>query len=195
MKHKLYHMKLSHINEVSISRAAGRMQPLLRTMPRSKRKHSKRVAHSLKKAGANETAIYAGLLHDYLERGGDVYSLHDHIDELGLPIKIISLVNVLSDDEKQSEDNSNQPLAHMQSILRDIADEDLKNMIILIKLSDRLDNLNKRVKKGKLGKKYIIKSIELVDWLKGQYTGKNKPLKKLIAAINELVPSIIFQPL
>lgn len=188
-------MKLSYINEVNISRAAGRMQPLLSTMPRSKRRHSKRVAHSLKKAGAGKTAIYAGLLHDYLERGGDVYSLHDHIDQLGLPIKIISLVNALSDDEKQSEDNSNQPLAHMQSILRNIADEDLKNMIILIKLSDRLDNLNKRARKGKLGKKYTIKSIELVDWLKRQYTGKNKPLRKLIEAINDLVPSIIFQPI
>lgn len=186
-------MRLRLITELGIKKAAAAMGPLLSVMPKSKRRHSRRVAKSLKMAGAGRIGIYAGLLHDYLENGGSILSLSRHIEELGLPYQIIDVVNALSNDEKQADIHPNQPLVHIQQILSNINDEELKNIIILAKLSDRLDNLTKRLKGGKIGKKYKIKSYELIDWLINNYTGKGKPLNKLVRAIQNIMPKVEFE--
>jgi len=75
---------------------------------------------------------------------------------------------------------------HIQSELQKVNDEDLKNIIILVKLCDRHDNLNKRMKAGKLKEKYKKKSIELINWLLSQYSGKNKPISILISKFKNL---------
>jgi (p)ppGpp synthase/HD superfamily hydrolase len=163
------------------------MQPLLQTIPKGKIKHSKRVAKSLHKAGVGKVGVYAGLLHDYFERGGDVHTLSQHIDELNLPQRIINVVHALSNDE-QAEESSNQPLTHLKAVLQGVEDEGLRNIIILAKLSDRLDNLAKRARRGKISKKYRLKSLELVNWLRYNYTGEEEPIRNLLQEIFEILP-------
>lgn len=182
-------MRLRLIIELKMQRAISRMMPLLQNMPKSKIKHSKRVAKTLNKAGVNKIGVYAGLLHDYLERGGNIYTLSDHINELGLPPAIVKITTALSSDEKNAENNANEPLVHLQNVLKHIEDEELKNVIILIKLSDRLDNLTKRTKRGSISLKYRLKSLELVDWLRYNYTGDDKPLNQLMSKIVKMLPT------
>lgn len=179
-------MRLSSINEVDVNKAINRVSPLLDVMPKHKRNHSKRVAKTLRKAGVGKIGIYSGLLHDYLERGGNLFELTQHIDELGLPQQIVNVVLNLSDDEDNAETSPNQPLAHLQQVLNKTTNQDIKNIIILAKLSDRLDNLRKRARKGKIGKNYLSKSSDLIQWLSDQYTGKNKPFKKLVHMFQKL---------
>jgi len=192
---KVIVMKLSLITELKVRKAFSAMGPLLSVMPKSKRKHSRRVAKSLKKAGAGQIGVYAGLLHDYIENGGDILSLSLHIEDLGLPDRVVDVVHALSNDEKDAELHPNQPLAHLRLILSNVDDEQLKNIIILAKLSDRLDNLTKRANRGKIGRKYRLKSFELIEWLRSNYTGKNKPFNRLIKAIRQIMPRAVFEPL
>lgn len=182
-------MRLHSIIELDLKRAIARMEPLLQIMPKAKIKHSKRVAKELNKAKVGKVGVYTGLLHDYLERGGDLYTLSQHIDELKLPPQIIKAVHTLNDDEKNIEAQPNQPLVHLQAVLQGITDDDLRNIVILAKLSDRLDNLKKRDKRGKIGAKYRAKSIDLIDWLRHNYTGKSKPLHIMLKAINKYLPT------
>ena len=183
-------MRLYHIAELDLKRAIARMGPLLQIMPKAKIKHSKRVAKTLNKAKVGKIGVYAGLLHDYLERGGDLYTLSQHIDELELPPQIIKAVHALSDDEKNVDGQPNQPLAHLQAVLQGITDDDLRNIIILAKLSDRLDNLKKRTKRGKVGSKYRAKSLDLIGWLRHNYTGKPKSLNKMLRAVEKFLPTV-----
>lgn len=187
-------MRLRSITELNIRRAVEAMSPLLGVMPRSKRKHSRRVAKSLNKAGAGPVGVYAGLLHDYLENGGDILTLSQHIQDLSLPKQIVDIVDILSSDEHTTEDSSNQPLAHLSQVLAQISDPALRNIVILAKLSDRLDNLTRRANRGKISKKYKFKSLELIEWLRYNYAGKNKPFNKLIKAINDIIPVVVFEP-
>lgn len=178
-----YSMKLLAILEFKYGKILQSVKPLLRDMPPAKRKHSERVAKNLKKIGVKKTGVYAALLHDYLERGGTIKKLNKHITKLGLPNEILQIVISLSQDEELDGVN-NAPLHHMQSIMNNIADEDLKNMIILCKMSDRLDNLNKRAKTGKVSKNYRAKSVELIDYLVDNYTGDEKLLKNILNGFN-----------
>lgn len=158
------------------------MQPLLKSMPKKKIKHSTNVGKTLHKSNVGKIGIYAGLLHDYLERGGSIETLTNHINDLGLPESIINIVQSLSSDEKNiTNDNSqqNEPLNHLKSVISNIADQDIINIIVLVKLSDRIDNLTKRKSEGKIGNNYLRKSIELYNYLKSVYSGENKPFKKL----------------
>lgn len=180
-------MQLKFIYELKLSKAIAKVGPLLQVLPKGKQKHSKRVAKSLNKAKVNKIGVYAGLLHDYLERGGDLYTLTQHIDELGLPPQIVAVVRSLSQDENAEEGTDiNQPLSHLQAVLQQIGDEEIKNIIILAKLSDRLDNLHKRLRRGKLGKKYVAKSKDLIQWLSDQYTGKPKSFRKILNLYREV---------
>ena len=97
-----------------------------------------------------------------------------------------SICQSLSQDESNADKHPNRPLVHMQSELQKVEDKDLKNIIILVKLCDRYDNLRQRIKSGKLRKKYKRKSEELIDWLLSQYTGKRKPISILIGKLQDL---------
>lgn len=188
-------MRLSSITEVRFSKAYGKVQPLLSVMPAGKRKHSRRAAKELHKAGVGSKGIYSALLHDYLERGGDIETLASHIYDLGLPPDIISIVGSLSSDEKQEPTEGNEPLEHMRQVIGSIDDADLRNIMILVKMSDRIDNLRKRARKrGKIGKKYGKKSQELVNFLLSNYSGKRKHMRKLLNAYNNIVGSKLAEP-
>lgn len=162
-------MRLSLIYELKYGKAIRQMQPLLGVMPQYKIDHSIRVGRRLHKAGAGKRGAYAGLLHDYLERGGDIETLSQHIGDLGLPQEIARAVHALS-----SEDGVD-PLAHMQEVLPTIKDDDLRNLIILCKISDRLDKIRQRTS-GKFQKK----SRKLISYLASKYTGELRPLKNLL---------------
>lgn len=155
--------------------AAWRAKQLRQTlkqggMPKRKRNHSERVTqgvHSLfttrdAPLDMNQwTTVTAALFHDYLERGGD----HTVLTKLGVTPETIQVINALTSDK-----NDNDPLEHLQGVLPTL-DSNLKNMVILIKLSDRLDNLSQRADRGGIGRQYMNKSNELVKWLFQQYTG------------------------
>lgn len=178
-------MKLWSITETKYDKAAKKVKPLLNLLPKGKRKHSRRVGKALHDAGVGKVGIYTGLLHDYLERGGSIYDLSDHINELGLPSTIIKAVQSLSRDEGMADSNSNQPLQHLQEILPGIGDESLKNIVILAKMADRLDNLHKRASGKILTKGYRRKSAELVNYLMSQYSGDPKPFKRLLKQLGK----------
>jgi hypothetical protein len=58
--------------------------------------------------------------------------------------------------------------------------DSFKNDVIYIKLCDRTDNLNKRVKSGDLSKRYINKSIKLIQYLYDNYIGNKEKIKNFI---------------
>lgn len=177
---------------------AKAVKPLLGTMPKHKRAHSRRVGRTLHQAGVPEHGVYAGLLHDYLERGGDLEHLSNHVYELGLPPSVMAVVQSLTSDEKHGSgagsDSGNEPLDHLSVVLAKLPTtrdgRDLGDLICLVKLADRIDNLEKRLlQSGKIGKSYRAKSIDLIDYLILQYRGARKPFKRLLRRFNDLIDS------
>jgi hypothetical protein len=143
-------------------------------MPAGKVKHSLRVGATLAKTGGSENTIKAALFHDFLERGGSVGAM-THV--LGLDPHVANLVVAMSSDEKESDSSyENEPLNHIRQILGGKLDDETKNQIILIKLSDRIDNLKRRVKAGGIGNNYIRKSKELCKFLFQHYTGDKESI-------------------
>ena len=165
--------------ELKFKKSLDKLSPILQHLPKKKRIHSVNVGRLLHKIGASDIGIYAGTLHDYLEKGGTIESISDHLEELKLSPQILHLIQSLSSDEKNTG-LENEPLIHITKIIPNLP-TDAKNLIILIKLSDRLDNLRKRLMiKGRVGNKYKCKSRDLVDYLTLQYDGDVKPMKKLL---------------
>ena len=65
------------------------------------------------------------------------------------------------------------------------------NDIVIIKIADRTDNLNTRVKEGRLKKKYIKKSAKLIQHLYDIYKGDKQNLKDFIENnILSIVPEL-----
>lgn len=134
-------------------------------MPKRKVNHSKRVAKKMQ--NMPKDVQYAALFHDYLERGGDLTKIKEI-----LPKKAISLIQLLTNDEESS------PLKHMRNVLESgVVDERLANLLILIKIADRKDNYNKRIRNGSLTKKYKKKTSKLLEYLTKKYTGPRQLLK------------------
>ena len=167
--------------ESKVSKAIKRMKPILKELPKKKIKHSINVANELK--DHNKTAIYAALGHDYLERGGNLEELIDHLILNDIPLNVIRIIKALSQDDHI--DSENEPLTHISHELSQLHNDDIKNTIILIKLSDRLDNIKKKLRTGKLTKKYIKKSINLCDFLSNEYTGSDAIFYKLIRKLSK----------
>ncbi len=184
-------MQLRLITELKFGRATDLVRRLLGILPKHKQKHSIRVGKSLHKAGVGKVGIYAGLLHDYLERGGDIQTLTTHLGELNLPPQTLSIIKSLSSDEKFSG-RENEPLHHLRQVFAAIRDQDLKNLICLIKIADRNDNLEKRIARaGKIGRNYKQKSLELYGFLRNYYTGEPKPFRKLTKRFERLMSESI----
>lgn len=145
----------------------------LKVMPNRKINHSKNVA-KLVKTLTNSIDVYdAALYHDYLERGGKekkakkVLSYYAHKLVLALTkqkFKNTKKISTLDDLKMKFETFSNT----------------FKNDVIYIKLCDRTDNLNKRMKSGKISKKYIKKSIDLIQFLYDNYIGDKDKIKNFI---------------
>jgi hypothetical protein len=157
-------------------------------MPQGKVKHSARVARTVFNAVADAqdqklvnkgrfadldshkwTAVMAAIFHDYLERGGD----HSVLNQLNLSPDSISVINALTSDKGEED-----PLTHMQEVLPQL-NQKLRNIVILIKLSDRIDNLRRRMGAGGIGWKYLAKSSSLMNYLFRAYSGDPSNLESL----------------
>lgn len=183
-------MKLSTIysgllSELRFSKARRKVANLLGELPKKKQKHSIRVAKHLHSIGADDASVYAGLTHDYLERGGDAKTLAKHVDKKDLPDEVVPVVHGLSQDEEIDADN--EPLEHIRQTLATTDDEEQRNIIIITKIADRIDNLRKRLRKdGKIGRKYMSKSLELAEFLVKSFTGRPKLMRRLLRDFSEI---------
>lgn len=183
-------MKLSIIytgvlSELRFRKAKKKVANLLDELPKKKQKHSIRVAKHLHEIGADDASVYAGLTHDYLERGGDAKTLAKHVDKKDLPDEVVPVVHGLSQDEAIDADN--EPLEHIKQTLAATDDEEQRNIIIITKIADRIDNLRKRLKRdGKIGSKYLNKSLELVEFLAQSYSGRTKLMRRLLRDFSEI---------
>lgn len=156
-------------------------------MPRGKLKHSKRTLQIVKNANKTRDAWMAAAFHDYLERGGDIETAKS---EFSLSDRATNIIRHLSDTEGNEEEINNAPLSHMKSILSNPSIPDgEKEIVILIKIADRLDNLYRRIRSGGVGKNYAAKSQELLQFLFVFYYqnyGKDKSIKKMFARYKEI---------
>ncbi len=181
-------MKLSLIAE-GYKSALSQLKPVLKSLSPAKQRHSKEVARSLSKAGVGSAGIRAGLSHDYLEAGGDLEKLSKRLGKYNNSSRTLQVVQALSNDEKTDRDGGdNPPLEHLQAVLSTSQmDEKTKNLIILVKLSDRLDNLKKRVRRNELSKNYVRKSTDLVKFCLSQYTGNPEKAETLLRQIGKVI--------
>lgn len=187
-------MKLNLLAESVVGKIRSIARPLLHRLPKKKRLHSIRVAKRLLKAGACRDTIHAGLAHDYLERGGDKPGLERHIDRHELSDKVLRIVQVLTNDEKETEsdpDDSpvNPPLEHLKAAINlPETTEEVKNLALLVKLSDRIDNVIKRLKRdGQLASAYSKKSLDIANFANMNYTGDQSPFRRLYRKLISLL--------
>lgn len=143
-------------------------------MPKDKIKHSIRVSDRLVDFDVDKDVILGALFHDYIERGGDV-------DSLDLSEDTKDIIRFLSSFDDKFSDSDNEPLEHLIHVFGRIQNQGLKNKLVLIKVSDRIDNLNRRGKS--VSKKYLNKSIDLLRFLMANYTG-SVDLGELLMALN-----------
>jgi (p)ppGpp synthase/HD superfamily hydrolase len=152
---------------------------LASVMPKFKRKHSLRVSNTLAKLGVPKDVVSAGVFHDYPERGGDHKKLTGHH---GLSDRTSHLVSLMTNPDKGGGDD---PLSHFKELFPLITDPEVRNHLILIKLSDRLDNLRRRANNNNLTRSYQRNSAKLVKWLLKQYTGPEQHVAQLIAKLRK----------
>jgi len=162
----------------------GTLDSAISFMPKRKVSHSFRVGATVAKAGLPRKFVDAAVLHDYLERGGDPAL----IAKLGLSKRAVQIINLLSIDEKiPGMDDNSIVYHHVQTMLQDQElDRKTKNIAIVIKCSDRLDNITKRVKIRRLTRDYWDKSMRLLQLLISSYNGKPKWLKYILKKLRIL---------
>lgn len=192
-------MKLCQLHE-GFNKRLKHMRPLLKLLPQRKQVHSAEVGKHLHLAGAGRSAVYAGLGHDYLERGGNLTTLRRHTLDLGLPARIIRIIQALTSDEKDQPDPDdsplNPPLDHLKQAITMLAaegDEKTKNHALLVKLADRTSNVRKRVKRdGGLVRGYHKKSADIAEFVRTNYTGRQAPFRRLYGDLrHELISARI----
>jgi len=141
---------------------------LLRKLDKEKRKHSTHVAKRAARIIKNPKVLVGALLHDLMERKPNVFN--KYADQIPAEVKdIIEILSVNIDDEEiMDEEGFNVPLEHLKEVFPSL-EQEKRNQIIIIKLCDRLDNLKKRIKEGKVSKNYRKKTKELFRYLAAQY--------------------------
>jgi hypothetical protein len=136
------------IPPLSQATVANELEPV---MSKGKRKHSLGVGKTISGMGLPPHTQNAAYFHDYIERGGDIQELIGRLQISPQSLKIIQILTAEGD-----------PLQHMMQVLSDpMIDEHTKNMAILIKIADRVDNLNRRLETNNLSPKYLKKSEKL----------------------------------
>ena len=166
----------------------NKMFKTLKIMPKGKQAHSYRVGGHAAAAGASADEIIGALMHDYVERGGDI----DKLVKAGLVTKIqkdIILALSSSEEDVAAYAGDNEPLHHMQKVFAKMTDDGLKNTLAMVKTGDRVDNLNRRVwdpgRKGAVTKKkYLKKSADLFNFLRQSVSNTTK----VDAVLNRLEP-------
>lgn len=186
-------MRLHTMNEGGFQSFYDMMAPLMAAMPKRKQEHSKRVAKRLHKAGASPTAIYAGLTHDYLERGGDLQTLNKHVKKNKLPERVVHIVQALTSDEKELPDpdtsTRNPPLEHLVAAIKSLSGKrKTKNHVLLTKMSDRYDNILRRLKRdGRLHPVYRKKAQDIIDFCRQNYDGNPEPFDAIMSKLRKVL--------
>lgn len=153
-------------------------------MPGKKVKHSMRVGATAAKAGLDPEGIEAAILHDYIERGGDMGALKN----LQISPRAMRVIQMLSISEKTpGMDDTQEVQHHVEQMLRDPnIDPHEKDIAIIVKCSDRIDNVTKRIKAQKLNPQYAAASRLLFQTLLGSYKGDPSLLQHIKKKIGKL---------
>lgn len=161
-----------------------KLQKSLAFMPSAKQKHSIRVGSMAAKTGLDRDHVDAAILHDYIERGGNPSKL----SKLNISEKALQIIRLLSVEEKApGADDTATVNDHIRTVLDDPnIDEHTKDVAIVIKASDRLDNLRRRLRAGKLKKDYWRASVELLEMLFSRYHGDSNNLRYLRRKFNKV---------
>lgn len=181
-------MRETHLKDRLGKKTVKDFRQVLAFMPPKKVNHSLRVGRTVSKSGMDDEAVHAAILHDYIERGGDLNQLMS----LGISNKTLRIIQMLSVEEKVPGANDNEHVyRHMLQTLDDLdIDLETKNIAIVVKASDRLDNLTKRVKAGNLNPGYYMASRRLLQLLFSRYTGDRDVLahiKKKLAKLERQI--------
>jgi (p)ppGpp synthase/HD superfamily hydrolase len=189
-------MKLAWIADMLIPEGAGQvLKPLLGArykqlkkslgfMPKKKVKHSLRVGATAAQAGLSPEDVEAAILHDYIERGGDPAKL----DKLHIAPRARRIIDMLSITEKTpGADDTADVQHHIEQMLADpaISPHD-KNIAIIVKSADRIDNLRKRIKQNKLTPQYAEASLRLLQTLAQAFTGDPAQMAHIRREITKL---------
>lgn len=180
-----------NVEELYGPEGVRQFQQALSFMPKDKVFHSLRVGGTARKLGLDKEQVAAAILHDYIERGGDLAAL-SALKHLGVSDHAIRVIRLLSVEEKTPGADDNQVVYdHIRKMLNDPGiDDTTKNICIIIKCSDRLDNLRKRVRRGELTDGYYQASLRLLNLLMKNYQGDNKWVSYIhtkLAQIEEIV--------
>lgn len=180
--HRLLKPKLSegipdNIQAMYDSDMLKKLRGSLAFMPKDKIKHSFRVGSNAAQSGLNKEHVTVAILHDYIERGGDLTLLKD----LDLTPHAIQIIKMLSIEEKTPGADDNEIVyEHIKEMLNDKEiDDDTKDIAIIIKCSDRLDNLRKRIRRGYLDQHYMNASFKLLNLLISNYKGNRGTLNHI----------------
>lgn len=157
------------LSQMSSKDRVHRLKDALGFMPKKKVQHSLRVGATAAKAGLPHEGVEAAVLHDYIERGGDLSKLA----RLRLDPKTLRVIQMLSLTEKTpGADDTSEVQRHIEEMLHDPnLDQHDKNIAIIVKCADRIDNLKKRLREKKLTLQYRAASWKLFNTLIGAYKG------------------------
>lgn len=152
-----------------------------KTFSKNKFNHSSRVASLVKSLSDDEDLYASALFHDYLERGG----VKDKMKEILTPYSV-KLVKALTNK------NDTDTLEKMKSVFLEKSPS-MINDLVIIKICDRIDNLNKRAEKGEINSGYIRKSVELLQFLYNSYHNDDKFILKafLIDKLHDIDNNIL----
>jgi len=181
----------------------------LKIMPKGKQAHSYRVGGHAAVAGerpstmgpvrmsSREDATIGALMHDYIERaeeaGIDPVEAAQELVDTGLLTDtqkqiIIALTSTKAETEAYS--GPNEPLHHMKKVFKNIKHAGIADTLAMIKVGDRVDNLNRRVLEPERGKghitkkKYLKKSVDLINFLRSAASDTTQ----VDAVLNRLEP-------
>jgi len=181
----------------------------LGVMGKGKQAHSIRVGGHAAAAGerpstmgpvrmsSREDATIGALMHDYIERaeeaGIDPVEAAQELVDTGLLTDtqkqiIIALTSTKAETEAYS--GSNEPLHHMKKVFKNIKHAGIADTLAMIKVGDRVDNLNRRVLEPERGKghitkkKYLKKSVDLINFLRSAASDTTQ----VDAVLNRLEP-------
>ena len=144
-----------------IERAIG----LLKKLGRKKQVHSINVSLSAARVTRKPTVFIGALLHDIKEEKPKQYKKKKKV----LPKESKALIrDLFLNKKKKVNKKSNIPLEHLQELLPEL-EQGEKNNVVLIKLCDRLDNLQKCELAGEISAKYAEKSKQLFKYLAKEY--------------------------
>ncbi|OGL63257.1 hypothetical protein A3E97_03895 [Candidatus Uhrbacteria bacterium RIFCSPHIGHO2_12_FULL_47_12] len=151
-------------------------KPLFKGLSPEKRVHARNVSLRVARMLPEHQVILGALLHDTQEQIPKEYLAL----KKELPQTVADLVDALSEDASHVEGEENAPFAHLKAVLPTLSSE-FRNRVILIKLADRLDNLQKRRQDGKIPKGYRKKSKELIAYLESEFRpNESDPLNELV---------------